>query len=108
MQEVLDMQFKNSIVYGMPYELFWNGCPSIYYTYQEAYKEKLIQEDILNWQRSIYGRLATASVLSPKDCKYPESPIFYASQKENREKSVFDLKEKFISIMEKINENIKK
>jgi hypothetical protein len=51
MTEVFELQFKNSIRYGMTYNQFWFDDPQLYYVYEEAYhdelKDKLKMQDIL-------------------------------------------------------------
>lgn len=45
---MLDDMFEQAIIMGMPYELFWDGEPSLYYRYLNAYNRK-IDNDIDEW-----------------------------------------------------------
>ena len=103
MEEVFDLQFKNSICYGMNYEQFWFDDPQLYYTYEEVYIEKLKEKDIFNWQLGQYIQFAVGSCLA-KECKYPNNPIFYGKQ-ENKPKDVYDMLEKFKGIVDEVNKN---
>lgn len=107
MQEVFDLQFKNSIRYGMTYEQFWFDNPQLYYIYEEAYREQMEdrfkEKDIFNWQFGIYLDYAIGHWLG-KNVKYPDKPLFYAREEE-KEKTVFDMRDKFLGIMSQINKN---
>lgn len=82
MTEVFELQFKNSIRYGMTYNQFWFDDPQLYYTYEEAYIDRLKEKDCLNWQLGQYIQCAIGSCFE-KNCKYPDKPMFYAREKEN-------------------------
>lgn len=101
MTEVFELQFKNSIRYGMSYEQFWFDDPQLYYIYEDVYIDKLKEKDLFNWQLGQYIQFSVASCLT-KDCKYPDKPIFYA-QEEKKKQTVFDMRDKFMSIMQQIN-----
>lgn len=100
MLEVFELQFKNSIKYGMSYEQFWFDDPQLYYTYEEVYLDKLKEKDALNWQLGAYIQLAVGSCLA-KECKYPDKPMFYAKEKEKQ----LSMREKFEKIVAQINKN---
>lgn len=107
MLEVFDIQFKESIKYGMTYEQFWFDDPKLYYVYEEAYKEQLEErlkiQDILNWQSAYYMRLSTGSCLDNK-CKFPEKPIFFAKEEE-KPKDVYQALEIFKGMVAQVNSN---
>ena len=100
MLEALDIQFKESIKYGMSYNQFWFDDPQLYYIYEEAYLEKLKERDIFNWQMGVYMQYAIGSCLA-KECKYPTSPIFSAKEK----KKQLTMLEKFEIMMAQVNKN---
>ena len=102
MIEVFELQFKNSIRYGMTYNQFWFDDPQLYYTYEEIYLDKLKEKDIYNWQLGQYIQLAIGSCLA-KECKYPNEPIFIAHKKE-KPKTVFDMKDKFMAMVQQVNQ----
>ena len=105
MQEVFDLQFKNSIYYGMTYEQFWFYDPQLYYIYEEVYLDKLKEKDALNWQLGQYIQIAICASFDEKGrCKYPETPMFYAREND-KPKDVFDMRDKFIRMVEQINKN---
>lgn len=85
----------------MTYNQFWFDDPQLYYIYEEAYLDELKEKDIYNWQLGHYIRFAIGSCFD-KNCKYPNNPIFYACEKQKPE-TVFDMKEKFINIINQIN-----
>lgn len=105
MQEVFDLQFKNSIRYGMTYEQFWFDNPQLYYIYEEAYKDqmedRLKEKDVLNWQFGIYLDYAIGHWLG-KNVQYPDKPLFFARE-EQKEKNVYDMRDKFMAIMNQVN-----
>jgi hypothetical protein len=107
MTEVFELQFKNSIRYGMTYNQFWFDDPQLYYVYEEAYqdelKDKLKMQDILNWQSAYYIRLATDSCLDNK-CKFPDKPMFFAHEEE-KPKDVYDMLERFKGMVAEVNKN---
>ena len=72
MLDALEIQFKESIKYGMTYEQFWFYDPQLYYTYEEVYLDRLKEKDMFNWQLGIYLQFAIGSCLA-KDCKYPQN-----------------------------------
>lgn len=100
MSEAFEVQFKNSIRYGMTYNQFWLDDPQLYYTYEEAYIDGLKEHDVFNWQLGQYILMAVGSWLS-KDCKYPKEPAFYATQERQQEN--LSMKDKFMMIMEQVN-----
>ena len=100
MLEVFELQFKNSIKYGMTYNQFWFDDPQLYYTYEEVYLDKLKEKDIYNWQLGQYIQFAVGSCLA-KECKYPQQPVFFAKQEQKQ----LSMMEKFEIIMSKINKN---
>lgn len=106
MLEVLDLQFKNSITYGMSYNQFWFDDPQLYYIYQDSYeqrlKDQLKLDDIRNWQLGQYILCAIATCLDTKSRnKYPREPIFFAKAEQKK----MNLKDKFLAIVEQINKN---
>lgn len=103
MTEVFELQFKDAIRYGMTYNQFWFDDPQLYYTYEEIYLDRLKEKDVLNWQLGQYIQCAIGSYLA-KNCKYPEKPMFYA-RKEEKPKTVFDMREKFLAMMNQVNKN---
>ena len=107
MLEALEVQFKESIKYGMSYNQFWFDDPQLYYVYEEAYQEKLKDklkiQDILNWQSAYYIRLATGSCLDGK-CKFPDKPMFFAKEEE-KPKTVYDMLERFKGMVAEVNKN---
>lgn len=102
MLEAFDVQFKESIKYGMTYDQFWFCDPQLYYIYEEAYKEQMEyrykEKDIFNWQLGQYIQLAVGSCLS-KECKFPERPMFSIEQKK------LSLMEKFQVMMSNVNKS---
>jgi hypothetical protein len=100
MLEVFELQFKNSIKYGMTYNQFWFDDPQLYYTYEEVYLDKLKEIDIHNWQLGQYIQFAVGSCLA-KECKYPQQPVFFGKPKEKK----LSMREKFEIMMSKINQN---
>lgn len=100
MLEALDIQFKESIKYGMTYNQFWFDDPQLYYTYEEVYLEKLKEKDCLNWQLGQYIQCAIGSCFE-KNCKYPEKPMFYAREKEKQ----LSMLDKFLVMMNQVNKN---
>ena len=110
MLEALNLQFKESIKYGMSYNQFWFDDPQLYYIYEQAYKEqmedRLKEKDIYNWQLGQYIQLAVGSCLA-KECKYPKEPCFYANEKNNKPKNVYDMRERFEAMVAQINNNFK-
>lgn len=109
MQEVFELQFKNSIRYGMTYDQFWFGEPQLYYIYEEAYKDqmedRLKEKDVLNWQFGIYLDYAIGHWLG-KNVKYPDKPLFFAKQEE-KPKDVYDMMERFEIMVAQVNGNFK-
>jgi hypothetical protein len=109
MQEVFELQFKNSIRYGMTYEQFWCDNPQLYYIYEEAYKDqmedRLKEKDVLNWQFGIYLDYAIGHWLG-KNVKYPDKPLFFAKQEE-KPKDVYDMMERFKGMVAQVNGNFK-
>jgi hypothetical protein len=103
MLEAFEVQFKNSIRYGMTYNQFWFDDPQLYYTYEEIYFEKLKEQDILNWQLGVYMRLSVGSCLDNK-CKYPDKPMFYAREEE-KPKTALDMRNKFLAMVTEVNKN---
>lgn len=103
MTEVFELQFKNSIRYGMTYNQFWFDDPQLYYTYEEAYLDRLKEKDCLNWQLGQYIQCAIGSCFE-KNCKYPDKPMFYAREEE-KPKTVFDMRDKFLAMMNQVNKN---
>jgi hypothetical protein len=107
MLEVLDLQFKQSIKYGMTYNQFWYDEPQLYYIYQEAYiermEEQLKLDDIRNWQLAQYIQRAVGSCLSDS-CRFPESPMFSAKP-DHRPKNVYDMIERFKDMADRVNNN---
>ena len=100
MLEALDIQFKESIKYGMTYNQFWFDDPQLYYTYEEVYLEKLKEKDCLNWQLGQYIQCAISSCFE-QNCKYPEKPMFYAREKEKK----LSMLDKFLVMMNQVNKN---
>ena len=100
---MLDEQFKRSIIYGMTYDLFWFGDPQDYFVYADAYNEKQKEKDYLNWQLGQYIQCAIGSCFE-KNCKYPDKPMFYAREEE-KPKTVFDMRDKFLAMMNQVNKN---
>jgi hypothetical protein len=100
---MLDEQFKRSIIYGMPYDLFWFGDPQDYFVYADAYNEKQKEKDVLNWQLGQYIQFAVGSCLESK-CKYPQKPMFYAHEEE-KPKDVYDMLERFKGMVAEVNKN---
>ena len=109
MQEVFELQFKNSIRYGMTYDQFWFGEPQLYYIYEEAYNEeredRLKEKDVLNWQFGIYLDYAIGHWLG-ENVKYPDKPLFFAKQEE-KPKDVYDMMERFKIMVAQVNGNFK-
>lgn len=105
MTEAFDLQFKNSIRYGMTYNQFWFDDPQLYYIYEEAYLDGLKERDIFNWQLGAYIQLSVGSCLA-KECKYPQKPIFYASEKQ-KPKTTEDMLEQFKIMAMQVNSSIK-
>lgn len=103
MTEVFELQFKNSIRYGMTYNQFWFDDPQLYYTYEEAYLDRLKEKDVLNWQLGQYIQFAVGSCLESK-CKYPQKPMFYAHEEE-KPKDVYDMLERFKGMVAEVNKN---
>lgn len=103
MTEVFELQFKNSIRYGMTYNQFWFDDPQLYYTYEEAYLDRLKEKDVLNWQLGQYIQFAVGSCLASK-CKYPQKPMFYAHEEE-KPKDVYDMLERFKGMVAEVNKN---
>ena len=103
MTEVFELQFKNSIRYGMTYNQFWFDDPQLYYTYEEAYLDGLREKDVLNWQLGQYIQFSIGSCFE-KNCKYPDKPMFYAREEE-KPKTVFDMRDKFLAMMNQVNKN---
>ena len=101
--EMLDEQFKRSIIYGMPYDLFWFSDPQNYFVYADAYNEKLKEKDIINWQLGMYIQFAVGSCLEAK-VKYPKEPMFYAHEEE-KPKNVYDMLERFKVMANNVNKN---
>ena len=109
MLEVFNIQFKNSIRYGMTYSQFWFDDPQLYYIYEEAYqdemKDRLKEKDILNWQ---LGQYIHSAILASFDdegrCKYPNTPSFFAKQEE-KPKDVYDMFERFKGMVANVNRN---
>lgn len=100
MLEALDIQFKESIKYGMTYNQFWFDDPQLYYTYEEVYLDRLKEKDVLNWQLGQYITSAI-SVYLGKNCKYPEKPMFYAREKEKP----LSMMDKFLLMVNQVNKN---
>jgi hypothetical protein len=100
MTEVFELQFKNSIRYGMTYNQFWFDDPQLYYTYEEVYLDRLKEKDVLNWQLGQYITSAIGVWLG-KNSKFPDKPMFYAREKE-KELSMMD---KFLVMMNQVNKN---
>lgn len=108
MLEVFDIQFKEAIKYGMTYEQFWFDCPSLYYVYQDAYKEKLKEKDIFNWQLGAYIQMAVATMLDAKGkAKYPEEPIFYAKERKVAPNKTIEARDKFLAQVAMVNNKFK-
>lgn len=106
MLDVFNIQFKNSILYGMTYEQFWRDNPQLYYIYEEVYKERLKEKDILNWQLGQYIKIAIVSSFDDKHrCKYPHKPVFFAGEEE-KELSMEDMIAKFTAMADQVNHNI--
>jgi hypothetical protein len=107
MLEVFEVQFKNSIRYGMTYNQFWFDDPQLYYIYEESYREqledRLKEKDIFNWQLGQYIQLAIGSCLD-KNIKYPNSPIFNKEQA-TKPKTTLDMLEKFKTMVDQVNKN---
>ena len=102
MLEVLDIQFKEALRYGMTYEQYWFDDPQIYYIYEEIYLDKLKERDMFNWQLGQYIQFAVGSCLE-KNIKYPEKPMFYAKQ--DKQKTVYDMLEQFKGMVAQVNKN---
>lgn len=100
---MLDEQFKRSIVYGMPYDLFWFGDPQDYFVYADAYNEKQKEKDVLNWQLGQYITLAIG-VWIGKNSKFPDKPMFFAHEEE-KPKDVYDMLERFKGMVAEVNKN---
>ena len=90
----------------MPYDLFWYGCPSLYFTYEDAYRDKIKIQDTLNWQNGVYMKQAIASSLS-KDCKYPEKPLFAGAPEEEKTQNEDDMLNKFLILADAVNQKFK-
>ena len=103
MLEALDIQFKESIKYGMSYNQFWFDDPQLYYIYEEVYLDNLKEKDIFNWQLGQYIQAAVASCLT-KEAKYPNSPMFFA-KKEEKPKDVYDMLETFKEMANRVNQS---
>lgn len=84
----------------MTYEQFWNDCPELYFTYQEAYVEKLREKDLLQWQLGVYIQHAIASCLD-KNAKYPRKQLFF--NKDERPKNAKEMRDKAMSIVAILN-----
>ena len=105
MLEAFDIQFKESIKYGMTYEQFWYDDPQLYYTYEDVYRDRLTEKDVLNWQLGQYIQIAICASFDDKNrCKYPNKPIFFAKEEE-KPKTVFDMRDKFLAMMNQVNKN---
>ena len=105
MLEVFDVQYKESIKYGMTYNQFWFDDPQLYYIYEEIYFDKLKEKDVLNWQLGQYIHFAIGSLMS-KECKYPNEPMFFARENK-KQKDVYDMLEEFSLMADKVNQNFK-
>lgn len=103
MTEVFELQFKNSIRYGMTYNQFWFDDPQLYYTYEEVYLDRLKEKDCLNWQLGQYIQYAIGSCFE-KNYKYPDKPMFYAREEE-KPKDVYDMLECFKGMVAEVNKN---
>lgn len=77
---------EQAIIIDMPVDLFWEGEPSIYDLYINAYTKKLTAHyDEINtmaWLNGIYVQRAMISVLDGKKYKYPEKPLERARKNE--------------------------
>ena len=100
---MIEEQFKRSIIYGMPYNLFWFGDPQDYFVYADAYNEKQKEKDVLNWQLGQYITSAIGVWLG-KNGKYYEKPIF-AAYEEEKPKDVYDMLERFKGMVAEVNKN---
>lgn len=109
MLEVFNIQFKESIKYGMTYSQFWFEDPQLYYIYSEAYVEqqqdRLKEKDILNWQLGQYIQSAICASFDDKGrVKYPNQPYFFA-KKEDKPKDVYEMLDRFKGIVAQVNKN---
>lgn len=87
----------------MTYSQFWFNSPELYYIYEEAYLDKLKEQDMFNWQLGLYMSYSIGSCLD-KNCKYPKTPMFYASE-EQKPKTTEDMLEQFKLMVANVNSN---
>ena len=90
----------------MPYDLFWYGCPSLYFSYEDAYRDKIREKDALNWQLGMYIQQAIGSCLA-KECKYPQKPLFAAAPEQRPVDKNKEMMEKFEIMMQAVNQKFK-
>ena len=73
--------FTQSVVMGMPYDLFWHGDPSIFFNYLDAYERNVKEEyqkiDFTAWLHGFYidYALKINHPFAKKAKKYLEKPI---------------------------------
>lgn len=111
MLEVFETQFKNSIDYGMTFNQFWFDDPQLYYIYQDHYYDKLKEDmklrDIYNYQLGTYIWYAIGHFMTDKGkVTFPKEPIFMA-KKEEKPQTTEDMRDKFLSMVEKVNNKFK-
>lgn len=70
---------EQAIIMGMPIDLFWNGDPTYYWRYCEAYKQKEERRskemNSFAWLQGSYIQRAIVAALDGKKNKYPAKPL---------------------------------
>jgi len=78
---------------GMPYELFWNGKPSLVKVYREAHAIKAEQHNQEMWAQGLYNFRAFRAVMEGfgyglsggkgnKPSEYPQEPIPFTEREQ--------------------------
>lgn len=89
-------QFTQSLVIGMPYDIFWHGDPAFYYNYLDAFEQvkKAEQEAFIDkenfkaWLQGVYidYALAVNHPLAKQKKPYLEKPLELNKKKEEPKK----------------------
>lgn len=73
--------FTQSLITGMPYDLFWHGDPSLFFNYLDAYERRIKEEyqkiDFTAWLHGFYIDYAfkVNHPFAKKAKKYLDKPI---------------------------------
>lgn len=80
----MDEQCSYALLWGMPYELFWNGPLSAFENYTTKAHLESLQKDRDAWSLGIYIMDAMAQILSSKAI-YPKEPYLKKIEREENQ-----------------------